>query len=87
MATGFEPYDAVVIRVAGSFEPLHALYQRRILPVVEKQIAAQDHSVQRLLGRLKLKTLSEADLNRYGDWQRALLNVNTPEEWEEISHG
>jgi len=87
MATGFEPYDAVAIRVAGRFEPLHALYRQRIAPVVEEQIAGSDYSLQKLLSRLTIKTLSDAELSRYPDWQRALLNVNTPEEWEKIRHG
>ncbi len=87
MCAGWEAVDAVVVRVGDRFEPLHALYQRRILPVVEEQIARRDYALQRLVGRLTLKTLSETDLSRYPDWQRSLLNVNTPADWERIGHG
>ncbi len=58
------------------------MYCRSILPVVEAQIAACKFSLQDLVGRLNVKILSESELNRYPEWRKIFLNVNTPEELE-----
>ena len=80
MAQSLGDFDAVVPEIGGRFEPLHAVYHRRILPVVEARIAAGDYALQALLRQLRLKTLSEETRRRYA---RALVNVNTPEELEQ----
>jgi molybdopterin-guanine dinucleotide biosynthesis protein A len=68
MAAQLAGYDAVAI----PGEPLHAAYSARILPLVEAQIAAGDYSLQRLLSKLRVRTVRAAPVT----------NVNTPEELE-----
>jgi molybdenum cofactor guanylyltransferase len=65
-------YDAVAI----PGEPLHAAYDARILPVIERQIAGRNYSMIQLLSRLRVKAVSSTG------WQHALTNINTPQEWE-----
>jgi molybdopterin-guanine dinucleotide biosynthesis protein A len=82
MAAMLRGNDAVAIRG----EPLHAGYNRSALPAVEQAIAAVDYSVHRLLGRLRVKYLSERQLSQYANWRAALTNINTPQEWEAAKH-
>jgi molybdopterin-guanine dinucleotide biosynthesis protein A len=82
MAGAMGGFDAVAAKVKGRFEPLHALYHRRILPAVEARIASKDYSVFRLLESLRVRSFTEAELESVPGWQRSLLNVNTPEELE-----
>jgi molybdenum cofactor guanylyltransferase len=70
MASQLPGYDAVAI--AG--EPLHAAYSARILPAVERQIATGNYSMNHLLSQLRVKAISGP----------ALININTPQEWEAI---
>jgi molybdenum cofactor guanylyltransferase len=80
MAAVLGDLDAVVAQIDGRFEPVHAVYQRRILPAVEKRIAAGDYSLQRLIASLRIKGLSEGTVRRYA---ASFVNVNTPEELEQ----
>lgn len=78
--------DAVAANVAGNFEPLHTVYHRRILPVIESRIQAGELSVSRLLESVKVRAFSESDMNRFPGWNKSLQNVNTPEELENAQH-
>lgn len=80
MAMAGEGFDGVVARLEERFEPLHALYQKRALPVIELQIAAGEYSLQKLVPRLNMKVIGETELAQFGKWQRCFRNVNTPEE-------
>lgn len=70
MASQLTGYDAVAI----PGEPLHAAYSARILPVIERQIATGNYSMNHLLSQVRVKTIAGP----------ALINVNTPQEWETI---
>ena len=71
---------AVVPRWEGRLEPLHALWSRQALPVLERALAEGDTSLQRL-GALVGAVLVEADAWRAVDPAgRAFLNANTPED-------
>lgn len=71
MAGELPGYDAV----AFPDEPLHAAYATCILPVIERQIAARDYAMHRLLAKLRVKLITTPR-------PQALTNVNTPQEWE-----
>jgi molybdopterin-guanine dinucleotide biosynthesis protein A len=71
-------YDAVVPQVGEYGEPLHAVYHRRCLPVVEEQIAAGDYSLQHLVRRLHTRFVHRPN------WGRTLTNINTPAEWRAV---
>jgi molybdopterin-guanine dinucleotide biosynthesis protein A len=78
MTARLEDFDAVVPKPAGRFEPLHALYQRRILAEVRAAIAAGELSMQHLLGRLRLNVITDRDLAGCADAARLFFNINTP---------
>lgn len=67
--------DAVGIRIDGLPEPLVCVLHTRILPSVERRIAAGDYKASRLLTDEKLRVdwIDDAD-------RQALRNVNSPED-------
>jgi molybdenum cofactor guanylyltransferase len=67
--------DAVGIRIDGLPEPLVCVLHTRILPFVERRIAAGDYKASRLLtnDNLRVDWIDDAD-------RQALRNVNSPED-------
>jgi molybdopterin-guanine dinucleotide biosynthesis protein A len=76
-------YDAVVVRTDGRAHPLHAVYQRRCLPVLKEQLLAGDLQVRRFLARLAVHFVEGAELDRFDPRHLSTFNANTPEEWEQ----
>jgi molybdenum cofactor guanylyltransferase len=71
---------AVVPRWNGRLEPLHALWSRPVLPVLERALAEGDLSLQRL-ATLVGAVIVEPEAWRGVDPEgRAFLNANTPEQ-------
>lgn len=71
-------YDVVVLRTAGGFEPVFALYHKRCLPTMERMLTQGDYRIYNLYDQVRVCYL---DVEVLPDgWQRALLNLNTPED-------
>jgi len=71
---------AVVPRWGGRLEPLHALWAREALPLVERALAEGEVSLQRLVwlaGALVVEAEAWGSIDPSG---RAFLNANHPEE-------
>jgi molybdopterin-guanine dinucleotide biosynthesis protein A len=66
--------DAVGIRIDGLPEPLVCVLHERVLPIVERRIAAREYKASRLLtDELRVHWIDDVDR----DWVR---NVNSPED-------
>ena len=70
------PYAAVVPRYGGQPQPLHALYHRRALPMVEARLALGERRMLDLLSVLPTRLLDEAEFPAE-EAGRAFLNLNT----------
>lgn len=82
--TGISPgFDAVVPRIRGVPQPLHAVYQRAILAVAEAYFSDGRRSMRGLLKRLNVRWVSHEELARLDPSGQSTLNVNTPADWEE----
>jgi len=82
MAAALGDFDAVAAKAGGRFEPLHAVYSKRVLPLIEARIRDGELSVYRLLEAIRVRVFTESELRRHKNWEKTLLNVNTPEELE-----
>jgi len=76
-------FDAVVPMVNGYPEPLHAVYHRRILPVVQERILSGDGKISRLYDRITVRYLSESEVAYFDPQMRSFINLNTPAEYKE----
>lgn len=71
--------DIVIAKLAGQVHPMHAVYGRRCLPVLEAMVHARDLKIQRILSdpSLRVRLIVEADLQNLDPEGRSFMNVNT----------
>jgi molybdopterin-guanine dinucleotide biosynthesis protein A len=72
--------EAVVPRVAGRPQALHARYARSLAPAVEERLARGELRLLDLVAAARTRFLDEAELRAIDPSLRGLTNVNTPEE-------
>ncbi len=76
-------FDAVVPRVGELTEPLHAIYHRRTLPLMESSLHGDDRSVSQIFDQLRVRYLSDHEITYYDPQKRSFMNLNTPEQYKE----
>lgn len=80
MVSRADDADAVVPKVGGEFETLHALYSRRCLPAMESALALGRMRVISFFADVRVRELGEDELRAVDPGLRSFTNVNTPEE-------
>lgn len=79
-----EGYDAVVPLLDGKSEPLHALYHRRLVPVIEDFLRDGRQKVQLLFDHANVRYVTEEEIRPFDPEKRSFKNINTPEEYKEV---
>jgi molybdopterin-guanine dinucleotide biosynthesis protein A len=76
--------DIVMAKLAARLHPMHALYGKRCLPVVEQMIRARQLKIQEMVSQASLRVgyVTEADLLVIDPSWRSFQNVNTPADLE-----
>jgi molybdopterin-guanine dinucleotide biosynthesis protein A len=76
--------DIVMAKLAARLHPMHALYGKRCLPIVEQMIQARQLKIQEMVSYASLRVLyvTEADLLTIDPSGRSFQNVNTPADLE-----
>ena len=80
-----ELYQAVVPRVGGRLQPLHAVYHRSCVRQAEELLDTEEspaHSLHDLVSRLRVRYVEEDELRPFDPELRSFLSVNTEEELE-----
>lgn len=77
-----EPVDAVVPRPPDGVQPLCAVYARRLVETVRRQIESGHLKVQELLEAIHVRELSPGDIAALDADGRSFFNVNTPDDLE-----
>jgi molybdopterin-guanine dinucleotide biosynthesis protein A len=85
MAGLVQGYDIVVPRVAGRVEPLHAIYSKGLLPLIERRLHQDARQIQGIFNEARVLYVTESEIVRYDPEQRSLKNLNTPEEYKEAA--
>ena len=77
--------DIVIAKLAGQLHPLHALYGKRCVPVVEQMIQSRRRKLQEMVSQspLQVQYVTEVDLFTLDPSWRSFCNVNTVAELEE----
>ncbi len=79
LLSGVEPEDQItVIKTVDGYQMLVAVYDRSILPIIEKQIIGADYKLSNLL---KLVQVKEVYLEKK---QEAFSNINTKEDYQKL---
>ena len=77
--------DIVMAKLAGRLHPMHALYGKRCLPLLEQMIQARRLKIQGMVSHssLRVQYVTEEDLFTLDPSYRSFHNVNTVAELEE----
>ncbi len=79
-----EGADVVIARTEEGFEPLHAVYRRETcLPAIESAMEADQWRVISWFPNVKVRTLTQEEVDRFDPDRVAFWNVNTPDEFRE----
>ncbi len=78
-------FDAVVPKVGEFFEPLLAVYNRRCLPAIERQLrGSENRQVVAFFKKIRLKTITEKQWQEVDPRGLSFKNVNTVADLAEI---
>jgi molybdopterin-guanine dinucleotide biosynthesis protein A len=82
LAAGF---DIVVPRIGGLSEPLHAVYHRGLLPIIEKRLLRDAQQIQGIFSDARVRYVTEVEIDRHDQGRRSFMNLNTPGEYKEAT--
>ncbi len=78
-------YDVVVPRSRDGRQPLHALYSRRCLNKMEKQIHENRLKISDLYQSMKVLEIGPEEIAAHArEGERVFFNVNTKEDWDQV---
>lgn len=83
MMQAAEGHDAVVPRIAGLPEPLHAVYRKSLVPVIERSISQGNGKIQAIFDGVNVRYITEQEIDRFDPQRRSFKNLNTPQEYKE----
>jgi len=75
--------DVVVPRWQDRFQPLHAVYRRSVLPLLEQQLARGELRPIFLFNKVRTCTIAEEEIRRFDPDGSSFFNMNTPEDYAE----
>lgn len=78
-----EGYDVVVPRLKDGHEPLHAVYSKKCIKLIEGMIDKGDLRIIGFYPEATVREISEEELAPYISTPSPFVNINTPEEYEE----
>ena len=74
-------YDVVVPRWENLLQPLHAVYRKSVLPLLEQQLARGELRPVILFDRVRTRTIEEEEIRRFDPDGASFFNMNTPEDY------
>lgn len=84
-------YDLVVPQTAQGLHPLHAVYAKSALPVIEAQLRRRQWRLHDVARKVRVKQIPPEVLVQYDPSGISLFNLNTPTDyaraWDDAHHG
>ena len=74
--------DVVMAKLQNGLQPMHALYHRNCLPIMESLIQVQDFKIHRLADHpsLRVRVVTPEELGSLDPEGRSFYNINTPDD-------
>jgi molybdenum cofactor guanylyltransferase len=76
-------YDVVVPHWQGRLQPLHAVYRRSVLPLLQGQLARGQLRPVYLFDKVRTRRIDEDEIRRFDPDGSSFFNMNTPEDYAE----
>jgi molybdopterin-guanine dinucleotide biosynthesis protein A len=77
--------DIVIPKVNGLVEPLHAIYSKRCLELIEKNLKDENLDLRGILGKSKVRYVGEDEITTYDPDMSFLININSPEDLKKVT--
>jgi molybdopterin-guanine dinucleotide biosynthesis protein A len=78
-----EGHDIVIPSINGLLEPLHAIYRKRLIPLIEEQIKHDRRRIRELFGHVQMRYVTEQEIDRFDPGRKSFKNLNTPKDYED----
>ncbi|AEE13884.1 Molybdopterin-guanine dinucleotide biosynthesis protein A [Thermodesulfobium narugense DSM 14796] len=75
-------YDVTVPVYRGSYEPLFAIYDKKIVDVIESYLEKNERKIISFYPDVKVKKIEEEEISEWFDCELLFFNVNTPSDLE-----
>jgi len=79
-----DDYDIVVPQSPGGLQPLHAVYSKKCMAPIKKNLEADKLKVTGFYKGLRVLTVTEEILQPFNQDGQTFLNINTPREIEQL---
>lgn len=76
--------SGVIPCTPGGLEPLHAVYSKRLLPLLEEALQSDRKRIIDLIQRMGVKVISADDIAVISPRFRSFINLNTPEDYHAL---
>ncbi len=74
-------YDAVIPRIGGRLQPLHAAYRRRCAGAVDAMLSRGERRLRAVAGAVNARIISEAEYRLTDPDALSCFNINTPRDY------
>jgi molybdopterin-guanine dinucleotide biosynthesis protein A len=72
-----QSFDAVIPRIGDKIEPLHAVYSKNCIPVLEEQISKGKLKISALFSEINVRYVGAEEIERYDPQHLSLFNINS----------
>jgi molybdopterin-guanine dinucleotide biosynthesis protein A len=79
-----EGHDVVIPRLHGWLEPLHAIYSQACLPHMDRLLQHGERQIIAFFDAVRVRYVDEDEVDRFDPDHLSFLNVNTPDDWEQV---
>jgi molybdenum cofactor guanylyltransferase len=83
LLTQISQHDVVVPHWQGRLQPLHAVYRRSLLPVLEARLARGELRLASLFDTVRIRRIDEDEIRLFDPEGWSLFNMNTPADYAE----
>jgi molybdopterin-guanine dinucleotide biosynthesis protein A len=73
-------FDTVVPRMDWMLEPLHALYSKTCIPVIQKAIEERQYQIAKCFAGMRVRYVDEEELRLWDPDLRSFFNINKPQD-------
>jgi molybdopterin-guanine dinucleotide biosynthesis protein A len=78
-------YDAVVPRTAKGLEPLHSIYTKHCLAVIEDRLRGFDTRPRTVFSRLKVRYVDPEEMTAFDPGLLSFANINTLKDYRTLA--
>lgn len=77
----FKDFDAVVPRIGNNVEPLYAMYNKNILPIIENQIKISELKIQETINKINnVRYIGKEEIEKFDKEGICFFNINNKED-------